>query len=39
MDRTYETNIVIVYGDMEEAIRVVGSRYGKDLPHESRQTF
>lgn len=39
MDRTYEINIVIIYGDMDEAIRTVGARYAKDLPIESRQTI
>jgi ERCC4-type nuclease len=39
MDRAYEINIVIIYGNMEEAIRTVGARYGKDLPHESRTTI
>ena len=39
MDRTYEINIVVIYGNMEEAIRTVGARYGKDLPHESRTTI
>ena len=39
MDRTYEVNIVIIYGDMDAAIRTVGARYAKDLPIESRQTI
>jgi len=39
MDRTYEVNIVIIYGDMDNAIKTVGSRYAKDLPIESRQTI
>ncbi len=39
MDRAYEINIVMIYGNMEEAIRNVGARYAKDLPHESRITI
>jgi len=39
MDRTYEINIVLIYGNMDEAIRTVSSKFGKDMPIEARLTL
>ena len=39
MDRTYEINIVLIYGNMDEAIRSVSSKFGKDMPIEARLTL
>ena len=39
MDRAYDVNVIMIYGNIEEAIRQVANKYAKDLPRESRQTI